>query len=82
MTLTTTKKLQPKKPVEMRRYKAVSKCQLKDAYNISYNTLKKWLTPYEAQIGTYSGQAYTPKQMKTIVDCIGEPEHLHLISVS
>lgn len=76
-----TKQFQRKNPIEMIRYKAVSKGQLKDAYNITYNKLKIWLTPYEGQIGSYSGQAYTPKQVKTIVDCIGEPENLYIISV-
>lgn len=63
-----------------KRYKAISKSQLKDAYNISYNTLKIWLAPFQDQIGEYRGQAYTPKQVQIIVECIGEPENFNLIS--
>ena len=64
-----------------KRYKATSKSQLKDAYNISYNTLKIWLEPFQEKIGKYRGQAYTPKQIQTIVECIGEPENMNVISV-
>lgn len=63
-----------------KRYKSASKSQLKEAYNTSYNTLKIWLEPFQDQIGAYRGQAYTPKQVKTIIDCLGEPERLELIS--
>jgi len=63
------------------RYKSVSKSQLSQAYNVSLRTLKLWLEPIGNSLGNYQGQAYTPKQVKMIVDFLGEPEKIELISV-
>jgi len=63
------------------RYKSASKSMLKDAYNTTFHTLRKWLHPFKEQIGEYRGQAYTPKQVQIIIECIGEPENLDLIVV-
>lgn len=68
--------------MEERRYKKASKGVLKEAYRTSYHTLKIWLAPFNIRIGEYRGQAYTPKQVKYIVEeCIGEPEILDLLVV-
>ena len=43
-------------------------------YNISSKTLKKWLTPFENEIGERRGYFYYPKQVKVIFDKLGLPE--------
>jgi len=43
-------------------------------YNISSKTLKKWLTPFEKEIGERRGYFYYPKQVKIIFEKLGLPE--------
>jgi len=63
------------------RYKSASKTQVSQAYNITIRTLKLWLEPIGNHIGSYQGQAFTPKQVKMIVEFLGEPENIEMISV-
>ena len=55
-------------------YRAKSKTQLAQAYNVDLRTFNKWIKPFLNEIGTYTGGAYAPKQVKIIYDKIGEPE--------
>jgi transposase len=43
-------------------------------YAISTKTLKKWLIPFEKEIGERQGYFYYPKQVKIIFDKLGLPE--------
>ena len=62
-------------------YKASSKTILADAYNVSLFTFRKWIKPIDNILGDYVGKAYTPKQVERIVELLGEPENIKLISV-
>ncbi|GAA4276299.1 hypothetical protein [Aquimarina mytili] len=63
------------------RYKACNKTTIADAYKVSLYTLQKWLLPFEKRLGDYIGGLYTPKQVAVIVEHLGQPENLQLISV-
>ncbi|MGP8216595.1 MAG: hypothetical protein ACLQQ4_13595 [Bacteroidia bacterium] len=43
-------------------------------YGISTKTLKKWLTPFQNDIGERRGHLYYPKQVKVIFEILGLPE--------
>ena len=45
-------------------------------YGVSSKTLKKWLRPFEKQIGKRIGYFYNPKQVAIIFDSLGVP---HLV---
>jgi uncharacterized protein YjcR len=49
----------------------MSKKELRNYYNVSYYTLKKWLAPHTAKIGDYVGGRYTAKQVNTIKEILG-----------
>ena len=51
----------------------LSKSELAIAYGVSVKTLNAWLRPFNKEIGTYRGRMYTPKQMKTIYQYLGNP---------
>lgn len=53
--------------------KPYSKKQLANMYGISDKTLASWLSPFIRKIGPYKGRMFTPKQIKTIFESIGEP---------
>ncbi|MCC7302473.1 MAG: hypothetical protein IT233_07520 [Bacteroidia bacterium] len=42
-------------------------------YGISGKTLKKWLAPFEKEIGQRIGYFYNPKQVRIIFDKLGLP---------
>jgi len=42
-------------------------------YGVSEKTLKKWLQPFQEQIGEKRGRFYTVVQVKIILDKIGIP---------
>lgn len=53
---------------------AMTKTQLAALYNVSYQTFCKWIKPYLEDIGeTHGTYLYTPAQVKTIIEKIGEP---------
>lgn len=62
------------------RFRTANKTDVAQAYNIRLETLKKWLTPIDKELGDYLGRAYTPKQISMIVEHLGEPENIHIIS--
>lgn len=53
-------------------YKALSKKELKEAYNISYKTLRKWLL-LVPDLGSYTGGKFSPKQIERIYNHHGSP---------
>ena len=53
---------------------AMTKTQLAALYKICPRTLAKWLKPFISEIGELPGTyIFTPAQVKTIFDKIGEP---------
>jgi transposase len=46
-------------------------------YGISGKTLKKWLTPFEKEIGERRGYFYNPKQVGIIFEKLGLPGVIH-----
>jgi hypothetical protein len=47
--------------------------ELAALYNICDKTLRRWLKPFEKRIGKTNGNLFTPKQVRIIFDCLGEP---------
>jgi hypothetical protein len=62
-----------------KRYKAVSKTVLHQAYQCSPYTFRQWIKKIKGKLGSYDGGLYTPKQVKVIVDHLGEPPLLENI---
>lgn len=60
-------------------YKAITKGQLSEAYNVSIRTMRLWLEPIEEEVGEYVGRSYKPKQIQTIVEFLGVPENPELV---
>jgi hypothetical protein len=56
-----------------RKIQAMNKTQLAQAYNVGMVTLKKWLVPFQKEIGEYRGRTYTPNQVKIIFELLGKP---------
>ena len=53
---------------------AMTKTQLALLYKVCPKTLAKWLKPFITEIGDLPGTyLFTPAQVKTIFDKIGEP---------
>lgn len=53
--------------------KAMNKTQLAKLYNVHIDTFSNWLLPFAEKIGTVTGRIFTPKQVETIFECLGEP---------
>lgn len=43
-------------------------------YGVSIKTFRKWLLPFQEQIGKKNGHYYTSLQVKIIVEKIGMPD--------
>lgn len=54
--------------------KPYSSKDLAAMYHVTKKTFKKWLTPFEDEIGERNGYYYTNIQVKIIFDKIGTPE--------
>ncbi|SMD37643.1 hypothetical protein SAMN04488029_3387 [Reichenbachiella faecimaris] len=54
----------------------MSLSELANAYDISNKIMKKWLAPYQKEIGKRVGILYTPKQVMKIYECLGYPPYL------
>jgi hypothetical protein len=53
---------------------AMTKTQLAALYKVCPRTLAKWMKPFKNEIGvTAETYIYTPAQVKTIFEKIGEP---------
>lgn len=55
------------------RIKVYSVQEVAQLYGISGKRLKKWLNPFEKEIGHRNGHFYNPKQIKIIFDRLGDP---------
>lgn len=53
--------------------KTYSVKEVADLYSISNKTLKKWLSPFENEIGERRGYFYNPKQVGIIFEKLGLP---------
>jgi hypothetical protein len=47
--------------------------QLMQMYGVSWRTLKRWLAPYEKEIGPKIGHFYSVRQVAIIFRYIGNP---------
>ncbi len=52
---------------------ALSPGELAKMYIVSLRTLRAWLKPHAAVIGTRTARTYTPLQVEKIFSCIGLP---------
>lgn len=53
--------------------KPYSLAELSVFYNVCDRTMKKWLRPFQAEIGEKQGRYYTINQVKTIFGKLGLP---------
>ena len=53
--------------------KAYSAGELAKLYGVNWRTFKKWLIPFEAEIGEKRGRFYTITQVKIIFDKLSLP---------
>ena len=60
-------------------YKTATKKILAASYGVSVKTINKWLIPINHKLGDHITHLYTPKQVKTIVEHLGEPEHINMV---
>jgi hypothetical protein len=58
---------------EKTNFPAMTLLELSIKYNVCRTTFKSWLKPFEAEIGERIGRIYTPKQIKIIIEKLGEP---------
>src|ERR1051326_1220616 len=59
---------------KMIQVKSYSNKQLCDLYGTNRRTFRKWLAPYENEIGRRMGNIYTPKQAEKIFEKLGFPK--------
>lgn len=52
--------------------------EVADLYCISNKTLKKWLKPFENELGERMGYFYNPKQVRIIFEKLGLPGVINL----
>lgn len=57
--------------------KPYSQTELSKIYGVDIRTFKKWLVPYEAEIGKRIGRYYSIFQVKLIFDRLGLPSMLN-----
>ena len=55
--------------------RSASESELASAYNMDPRTFKKWLDPFRHKIGEYRCRRYSPRQVKIIFQCLGEPDN-------
>ena len=55
------------------RLKPYSLTELSKLYDVCIRTMKKWLGPFEAEVGAKCGRYYTITQVKIIFEKIGVP---------
>jgi hypothetical protein len=54
--------------------------ELASLYDVCHRTFAKWLTPFEKEIGEKKGRYYTVAQVQIILDKIGLPAQINLLS--
>lgn len=55
------------------RVKPYNQKELAFLYEVSPRTVKKWIKPFEQELGGKMGQIYTAKQVEIIFDKLGFP---------
>ena len=60
------------------KLKACTTAELSELYGVCSRTLKKWITPFETEIGERRGRYYTINQVKVIYDKLGLPAEISL----
>lgn len=65
--------MKPQIPVQQ-EVKPQNLKQLAATYEVSPRTLKGWIEPFMNEIGEMMGRTFTPKQVRTIYDKLGEPK--------
>ena len=53
--------------------KPYSVTELAKVYNVCNRTIKKWMKPFEKEIGEKQGRYYTVSQVKVVFEKIGLP---------
>lgn len=53
--------------------KAYSLSELARIYDVDWRTFKKWVKPFEAEIGTKQGRFYTVAQVRVIFEKLSLP---------
>ena len=48
--------------------RAMTLKELADRWGVSYRTARKWLKPFESEIGPRIGNVYSPHQVKIILE--------------
>lgn len=54
--------------------------ELSTIYDVCDRTFKKWIKPFETEIGAKHGRYYTISQVKIIIDKLGLPAEIQLDS--
>jgi transposase-like protein len=57
----------------MTQIKPMNIKQLAALYGVHRSTMTRWLIPFRDKIGKRTGNLFTPKQVRIIFDCLGEP---------
>lgn len=57
------------------KIKSYSAKELRNLYDVSHKTFSSWLKPIKDLIGIVEGKKYSPKQVKIIVEHLGEPDN-------
>ena len=52
--------------------------ELAKLYTICDRTMKKWIKPFEQEVGEKNGRYYTVSQVKIIFDKLGLPSEIEL----
>ena len=60
------------------KLKACTIAELSELYGVCSRTLKKWIQPFEGEIGERRGRYYTVNQVKVIYDRLGLPAEITL----
>jgi hypothetical protein len=52
--------------------KPMTRAGLANYYNVNVRTFKKWIRPFEKEIGKPEGNIYTPRQVEIIFQKLGK----------
>jgi hypothetical protein len=47
-------------------------------YDVTFKTMRAWLTPHEEYIGPIVGRCYTPRQVILIIKKLGPPKSVEI----
>ncbi len=60
------------------KIKPYSITELSSLYTVCIRTFKRWLVPFNEEIGAKCGRYFTIAQVRTILKCIGLPSEVTL----